>query len=187
MFLVFSSYTQDVRDTTYTEIDRAERDELLTTGEAAKLLNSSRQHVVDLCERGDLPFVTTGSHRRIRRADVEALRTRTQRLTRDQRRSLYLAYALAGRIVEDPSRAQRLALDNLDRMRAASRGQASKWLDEWDRLLHGPIDRLLQALVSSSPKGRELRQNSPFAGLLSDAERQHILSMWREQETAGPR
>jgi excisionase family DNA binding protein len=176
-----------VRNFVYTEIEEAERDELLTTGEAAKLLNSSRQHVVDLCDRGDLPFVTTGSHRRIRRADVEALRTRTQRLTRDQRRSLYLAYAIAGRIVEDPLRARSLALDNLDKMRQASRGQARQWLDEWDRLLHGPVDRMLQALVSPSPKGRELRQNSPFAGLLSDQERQHILAVWREQETAGPR
>jgi excisionase family DNA binding protein len=71
-------------------------DELLTTGEAAKILNTSRQHVVDLCDRGELPFVTTGSHRRILRADVEALRTRTQRLTRDQERSLWLGYATAG-------------------------------------------------------------------------------------------
>jgi excisionase family DNA binding protein len=29
--------------------------ELLTTGQAAKLLGCSRQHVVDLCERGRLP------------------------------------------------------------------------------------------------------------------------------------
>ena len=35
---------------------------LLTTGQAAKLLNSSRQHVVDLCESGDLPYVTVGTH-----------------------------------------------------------------------------------------------------------------------------
>src|SRR3972149_12107182 len=81
----------------------ADGDELLTTGEAAKILNTSRQHVVDLCERGDLPFVTTGSPRRVRRADVEALRTRTQRLTRDQGRSLWLGHAIAGKFVLDPA------------------------------------------------------------------------------------
>src|SRR6266581_955144 len=79
-----------------------EGDELLTTGEAAKILNTSRQHIVDLCGRGDLPFVTTGRHRRVRRTDVEALRTRTQRLTRDQNRSLWLGYAIAGKLVVDP-------------------------------------------------------------------------------------
>ncbi len=50
--------------------------ELLTTGEAARLLNSSRQHVVDLCDSGELPYErtdTTGSHRRNRRGDLAAL------------------------------------------------------------------------------------------------------------------
>ena len=48
-------------------------DELLTTGEAALMLNSSRQHVVDLCDLGDVSFTTVGTHRRVRRADVEML------------------------------------------------------------------------------------------------------------------
>ena len=38
---------------------------LLTTGEVAKLLGTSRQQVVNLCERGDLPFVMVGKHRRV--------------------------------------------------------------------------------------------------------------------------
>lgn len=50
---------------------------------------------VNLCNSGDLPFSTTGRHRRVRRADVEALRTRTQRMTRDQLRSLWLNHAVA--------------------------------------------------------------------------------------------
>lgn len=63
-----------------------------TTGEAALILNSSRQHVVDLCNRGDLPYVTVGTHRRIRRSDLEAVAERTLGLTRDQRRSLWLLW-----------------------------------------------------------------------------------------------
>jgi hypothetical protein len=35
-------------------------DELLTTGEAAKLLDCSLQHVVDLCKNEDLPFTSVG-------------------------------------------------------------------------------------------------------------------------------
>lgn len=176
-----------MRDTVIDAITQAESDELLTTGEAAKLLNSSRQHVVDLCERGDLPFVTVGTHRRVRRSDVEALRTRTQRMTRDQRRSLWLAYAVAGRLVEDPDSVLSMARENLDRMRQASRGRAKRWLDEWERLLDGPMDRLLRNLTSHSPKGRELRQNSPFAGVLSDAERERVFDSWREFESRGRR
>jgi len=167
-----------MRTATYDALAASETDELLTTGEAAKILNSSRQHVVDLCARGELPYTTVGTHRRVKRSDVEALRARTQRLTRDQRRSLWLAYATAGRIVEDPESARSLALTNLERMRATSRGQARRWIDDWDHLLQGSIDRLLMVLVSPSPQSRELRQNSPFAGLLDETERSRILHAW---------
>ncbi|UAB96987.1 helix-turn-helix domain-containing protein [Dactylosporangium vinaceum] len=37
------------------------------------MLHCSRQHVVDLCSNGTLAFVRAGTHRRIRRDDVERL------------------------------------------------------------------------------------------------------------------
>ncbi len=155
----------------------AESGELLTTGEAALILNTSRQHIVDLCERGDLPFVTTGSHRRVLRADVEALRTRTQRLTRDQDRSLWLGYAIAGKLVADPQAVSEKARRNLARLqRVHARGTSSRWLSEWRKLLDGPVEGVLEALTSRTPRARELRQNSPFAGVLTEAERRRALS-----------
>jgi excisionase family DNA binding protein len=163
-------------------LEEAHHDEMLTTGEAARLLNSSRQHVVNLCNRGDLPFVTVGTHRRVRRSDVEALAQRTLRLTRDQRRSFWLAFAVAGKIVADPDETRKKAARNLDRMRKRARGRAVSWLDEWQRLLDGPMPQLLTALTSRSPHGRELRQNTPFAGVLSDAERVSVLEAWATEE-----
>jgi hypothetical protein len=62
------------------------------------------------------------------------------------------------------------------------RGQAKRWLHEWERLLDGPVDELLANLTSRSPKGRELRQNSPFSGLLSEEERHQTLAAWRSHE-----
>ena len=148
-----------------------ETDELLTTGEAARLLGTSRQHVVNLTERGDLPFETTGTHRRVRLADVERVRYSTQRLSADQRRSLYLAYAVAGKLVQDPGLVD-VARQNLERMRDRhTRGRPAQWLRQWQELLDGPLDQLLMALTSPSQRSRELRQNSPFAGVLTDAER----------------
>lgn len=156
-------------------------DELLTTGEAAAILNTSRQHVVDLCERGDLPFVTTGSHRRVRRSDIESLQSRTQRLTRDQRRSLWLGYAIAGKIVSDPEHALVKARRNLARLQEAHPGGgASRRLAEWERLLDGAVHPVLEVLTSSSPRARELRQNSPFAGVLSERERKVVLASFDE-------
>lgn len=159
-------------------------DELLTTGEVAALLGVSRQHVVDLCNAGLLPFTRIGTHRRIRRVDAEAAVPGSFRLTRDQVRSLLLAHAIAGRIVSDPAATLELARSNLRQMRgSAARGAALIWLNEWDRLLDGQLLALLQTLTSPAPRARELRQNNPFAGVLTDEERVSIL---RAAETGGP-
>src|SRR5260370_38758516 len=74
--------------------------DLLSTGQAARLLGCSRQHVVDLCERGVLSFVSVGSHRRVRRAHARALTT--NELTRDQERSQWLLRWAAGPLAADP-------------------------------------------------------------------------------------
>lgn len=155
----------------------AEADDLLTTGEAAVILGTSRQHVVNLCNSGDLPFTTVGRHRRVSRHDVEALRTRTQRLTRDQLRTLWLSHAVAGHLVRDPERVVAHARRNVDKLLGSSaRGSAKVWLHEWSQLLDGPIEGVLEALTSRSPRSRELRQNSPFAGILTERERHEVLA-----------
>jgi hypothetical protein len=60
-----------------------------------------------------------------------------------------------------------------------SRGVSRRWLDEWETLLRGPLDRVLEALTSRAPRARELRQNSPFAGILNEQERQRVLAAFR--------
>lgn len=150
--------------------------QLLSTGEAASLLGVSRQHIVDLCEAGSLPYTWAGKHRRIRRRDVEGIAAGNHRVTRDQTRSLLLAHAIAGRIVADPDGTRALAWRNLRKMReGSSRGAAQVWIREWERLLEGSLTDLLTALTSPSPRSRELRQNSPFAGVLTNEERHRVL------------
>lgn len=53
-----------------TAVDVLARDKELTSQEAAALLGVSRQYLIRLLDRGDLPFTRTGNHRRIRSADV---------------------------------------------------------------------------------------------------------------------
>ena len=165
-----------MRATIPAQYDEADRNDWLTTGEAGALLGVSRQHVVNLCSRGDLPFEFVGAHRRIRRADLERYRNGSVRMSPDQHRSWRLGIAIAAQVALNPDTAIATARRNLDVMRSRHpRGQAAHWLNVWDELLDGPVDAVLTALTSPTGRSRELRQNSPFAGLLSDSERQQIL------------
>lgn len=155
------------------------RPELLTTGQAAELLGLSRQGVVDLCEQGRLPFSWAGSHRRLRRRDVAAFRTGD--LTRDQERSLWLHRVVAGRLSMDPDAVLTTARTNIATMRQAHRNtSAMAWIDRWASLLDGPLDVLLETLTALSTAARELRQNSPFAGVVPEEDRQAALHAFRD-------
>ncbi len=49
------------------------------------------------------------------------------------------------------------------------------YVDAWEELLGGPLDALLAALTAPSERMHDLRQVSPFAGLLDARERWRIL------------
>ena len=96
---------------------------------------------------------------------------------------MWLSYAVAGRLVAEPAATVEVARENLARLKARhTRGQAARWLDEWERLLGGPLEVLLRTLTSASLRARELRQNSPFAGVIDDATRQQVLSAFIEND-----
>lgn len=97
------------------------------------------------------------------------------RLTRAERRSLALHRAIMAKLAADPGGVLVKARRNLVVMRRANQdGSAEPWLAEWGRLLRGPIASLVEVLVSTSQRARDLRQVTPFAGVLSDEERRAI-------------
>jgi excisionase family DNA binding protein len=162
----------------YSRVAIGTRD-LVTVGQAAVLLRASRAHVVDLCLRGLLPYVRIGGQRRIRRADVEALIR--PRLTREQTESLWLHRAIAGKVVANPPAvlaAARINLRKLRRMHPA--GEAWEWLDRWDAVLDDGVEAVLEALTSSTDVAVGLRRQSPFAGILSEAERAEVVAAFAD-------
>ena len=153
--------------------------DLVTTGQAAILLRSSRAHVVDLCLRGLLPYVRVGGQRRIRRADVEALIR--PRLNREQLESLWLHWAIAGKVVAKPGAVLAAAQINLRRLRRIHpTGPAWEWLDLWDAVLEEGVEAVLDALTSSTEQAVALRRQSPFAGILSEAERRDVVTAFAD-------
>jgi len=156
----------------------------MTTGEAARLLGVSRQHVVDLCDRGLLPYERTPVHRRVRRDAVEAMAKRRD-LTREELRSLWLNRAVAARVAMDPDGVLSHARQNLDRFERIHEGSSvARWLERWRRVLDAGPERVMEVLTSTAPEASELRQNSPFAGVLPDRERHRVLdsfaSHWQQ-------
>ncbi|WP_250286680.1 helix-turn-helix domain-containing protein [Frankia sp. CiP1_Cm_nod2] len=153
-------------------------DDLLTTGHVAELLGCSRQHVVDLCRRGLLPHTTVGTHRRIRRGDLTPFLP--AELTRDQARSLWLHQAVAGRLVTDPDGVLQAARENLTRLlEIHPSGVTRHWLTIWQDMLDAGPDVVLEILTSTTPHARDLRQNSPFACVLPETDRQAVLTAFR--------
>jgi hypothetical protein len=63
----------------------------------------------------------------------------------------------------------------LSRWRSQSRIDP-RYADRWDDLLRRPVSDIRRALVEESTDADDLRQNSPFAGMLSEPERRRILS-----------
>ncbi len=162
------------------------RDDMIRTGDAAEILGSSRQHVVDLCNQGLLSFERSPKQRRLRRNEVEAFARRSgssPRLNRDQLQSLWLHGAVAGHLATDPTGTLERARTNLDRLRRVHpTGMSLHWLDAWQSVFDGGPETVLESLTSAAPLAIELRQNSPFAGVLSEEERSAVLRAFRAHE-----
>jgi excisionase family DNA binding protein len=158
------------------------RQDVLTTQQAARLLGCSRQHVVDLCDAGKLPCTRIGVHRRIRRVDLKGFVPRRD-LRREELRSLWLHRAVAGKVVRDPLSAIAHARRNIERFRQIQ-PRARVWLDEWASILDAGPEAVLEMLTSPSRQAVELRQNTPFVGLLTEDEQRAVLAAFAESHRA---
>ena len=93
-------------------------------------------------------------------------------LSASEEKSLRLHRAIAERLVAEPDIVVAKARTNLATMRAADTlGHAARWLDEWERLLGGSLLELVDVLLSRSQGACDLRQSTPFATVLTSAER----------------
>jgi hypothetical protein len=58
-------------------------------------------------------------------------------------------------------------------------GMSTVWLSRWQDVLDHGVDTVLDTLTSRSEEAIELRQNSPFAGVLSEHERAAVQTAFR--------
>lgn len=153
---------------------------MLKTGEVAQMLGVSRQHVVNMCDRGELPCVRVGKHRRIPRQEVEKLTS--HRLTREQEKSLWLHWALLTPMLTEPDAVITKARENLRRWSGMHRsdGVTVGYFKKWERVLDDGLDAVVEVVTSRSEEACEMRQNSPFAGVLPDDTRVKVLRSFKD-------
>ena len=109
------------------------------------------------------------------RLEVRAAPAREVPLTREDRRSLAYHRLIAIKLLDDSASVRAKARSNMAVLRRADEsGRSSRYLDEWDRLLDGADHELTGVLLDPSEHARDLRQTSPFAGVLTPVERSRI-------------
>ena len=74
------------------------------------------------------------------------------------------------------------ARDNLNRWTGMHRpdGMTVRYFEEWQRVLDDGLDATVDVVISPSQEARELRQNSPFAGVLPDETRLQVLRTFKD-------
>lgn len=103
-------------------------------------------------------------------------------LTREDRRSLILHRAIARRLRQEPEAVLAQARQCLATMLARQEG-VSPALREWGVLLERPVEALVPLLTDPAPWARELRHQTPFAGVLTAAERAEVYRAFADAET----
>ena len=99
-------------------------------------------------------------------------------MTRDQRRSLALHVAIAGELAARPDEVIAIARRNVAVMRAAGAG-GGDLLAEWDGILQLPPTLVASRMLDPSDHGRDLRQVTPFSGILDVRARAAVYRAFR--------
>lgn len=102
-------------------------------------------------------------------------------LTREDRRSLHLHRAIAEKLRRAPQEVLERARTNARRMKAQHRG-AQALLGEWLRVLEQSVDEIVEVIIDPGLHARDLRQVTPFAGVLTAAERSEVYMAFAHSE-----
>lgn len=111
---------------------------------------------------------------------------------REKQRSLWLNRLVVGELVRDPDRVVAIARENITRWRGVHAGRPSilAALDRWSEILDEGVEAIAAILTGQSEEAEDLRQNSPFAGVLTQEQREQALASfrahWEHRHTSSP-
>ncbi len=115
-------------------------------------------------------------------AGFEAVVDVVRPMTREDRRSILMHRAIALHLHDAPRSVVAAARRNLATMSRAQPG-ARPLLDQWRQILRRPVDEITDVMTDPRGFARELRQVTPFAGVLSASERADVYRKFRVEES----
>ena len=165
-------------------------DELLSTGEVARLIGASRQHVVDLCNTGQLASF------RARQAPPRpprhggrlpgGARSTGAPSTAPTSCNCGRARVQAAHVALDWGGARDVAERRLAEMRGDN--HLAWFADQWAWVLERGAEAVMETLTRRDEEAAVLQNTSPFVDLLSDDERARLtnafIEWWSSQRAA---
>lgn len=152
-------------------ISRRRRELGLTQGQLADLAATSRERI-NTYEREQVSPQADTLERVL--AAMQSELTAIPVVTFEERRSLAISTAVAAKLRESPPAVLAKARENIVRMRSIGPGE-QQWVDVWESLLALGSGHVEALLISTDQFARDLRQSSPFAGVLTEEERREVL------------
>lgn len=103
-------------------------------------------------------------------------------LTYEEMKSLWLHKSVLDELKKDWDKCSTISYDNIERWKKVHRpdGMSVRYLDEWLKVLDKGFTAVSRVLLDVDEYSCDLRQNSPFAGILSDEQRLAVLEEFRE-------
>lgn len=103
-------------------------------------------------------------------------------LTYEKLKSLFLHKAVLDELRKDWDKCSAIAYDNIERWKEIHRsnGMTVRYLDEWVKVLDKGFTAVSRVVLGVHEHSCDLRQNSPFAGILSDEQRLNVLKEFKE-------
>ena len=93
-------------------------------------------------------------------------------------RSLAMHCRIAQKVARDPDLLNK-ARENLERWVAKTKGPKPRYLREWEYILDRPWPAIAELITSMSEEAIRLRSSSPFAGVLTEDERDQVYAAFR--------
>ncbi|HRK29827.1 MAG TPA: hypothetical protein PLD59_02015 [Tepidisphaeraceae bacterium] len=98
-------------------------------------------------------------------------------------RSLAFGRVIAAKLCENPGLIS-LAMNNIARWQSTASPGVVATLEEWREILRGPQDCVIEVLTRGDERAVRLRQSNPFAGALTNQERNDILRAFESDDSS---